>query len=87
MLASEFIKAIQEAGFSYQKVTRENLNKQPNGIVLTSPGLRVMVGSAVYLFTLDEIGEMPSDRLQQFIQAYEAKVKLEEDFANLPEKG
>lgn len=87
MLASEFVAAIQGAGFSYEKVSRENLDKQPNGIVLTSPGLRVKVGEHTYLFTLEEIGEMTQEQLQESLDTYRHKVILQEDFASLPEKG
>lgn len=87
MLASEFIKAIQEAGFSWEKVTKENLANQPNGAVLTSPGFRVNVGINRYLWSLEHIGNISKDALNSRIYTYKQEAKLESDFDSIPEKG
>lgn len=87
MLASEFIKTIQEAGFTYEKVTKENLANQPNGVILTSPGFRVNVGINRYLWSLENIGNLSKDSLDGRIHAYKQEAVLEADFATVPEKG
>jgi hypothetical protein len=88
MLASEFVKAVQDAGFSWEKITFENMSKQPNGVVLAGPGIRIKLTDNLYTgITLDDIHQLSEEDMQAGIRVYKQRAAEAIDFDNLPEKG
>lgn len=82
MLASEFVKAVQEAGFSFEKIVTTDVNTKKQ-----HKGIKVHVGSNSREVSLDIIKTWDVGEVNRTFKQLRDDLNFEEDFDNLPEKG